>query len=166
MGLWLTADRYGCGMRRIIKWVLVLFAINTVAWAIGQAITRSKTSSDLASDELEVYTFWMGREVVSQSSNLKTVKSRVVMGGATIDLRQANPSSEGVTVDVGTLMGGTALLVPKDWDVRVEEQTKSSGVEVQLDTDAAVPSDSPKVTVLLRTTYGGALVGYALPSEH
>lgn len=152
-------------MRRIIKWVLVLFAINTVAWAVGQAVTRSKTTRDLANDELEVYTFWSGREVVSQSSNLRTVKSRVLMGGATIDLRQASLSSEGVTVDVGTMMGGTALLVRKDWDVQVEEQTKSSGVEVRLDAGAALPSGSPKVTVLLRTTYGGALVGYELPSE-
>lgn len=152
-------------MRRIIKWVLVFLAVNSVAWAVGQAITRSKSSADLASDELEVYTFWAGREVVSRSSNLRSVKSRVLMGGASIDLREATPSSEGITVDVGTMMGGTALLVRKDWDVQVEEQTKSSGVEVRLDSEAALPSDNPKVTVLLRTTYGGALVGYELPEQ-
>lgn len=151
-------------MRRIIKWVLVLLAIDTVIWIVGQAITRSKTSADLASDDLEVYTFWSGREFVSRSPNLRSVRSRVVMGGATIDLREAIPSSDGITVDVGTMMGGTAVLVRKDWDVQVEEQTKSASVEVRLDRGTALPSDSPKVTVLLRTTYGGALVGYELSS--
>ena len=151
-------------MRRILRWLLVLVAINAVAWAAGQLITRSKSSGDLDSDELDIYTFWSGREVISRSPRLKRVTSRVLMGGATIDLRQAQPSPEGITVDVGTVLGGTALLVSKDWDVRVEEQTRAAGVEVRVDTGASLPSDAPKVTVLLRTTFGGALVGYETPN--
>jgi hypothetical protein len=50
--------------------------------------------------------------------------------------------------------------VRKDWDVEVIEETKSSEVEVRLDIGTELPPDSPKVTVHLRTTYGGALVGY------
>jgi hypothetical protein len=52
------------------------------------------------------------------------------------------------------------VLVRKDWDVEVVEETKSSEVEIRLDSGIERPSDSPKVTVYLRTTYGGALVGY------
>ncbi len=43
------------------------------------------------------------------------------MAGATIDLRDAHPSPEGITVDVATVMSGTAVLVSKDWDVEVVE---------------------------------------------
>jgi len=88
------------------------------------------------------------------------------MGGATVDLREALPSPDGLTVDIGTLMGGTAVLVSKDWDVEVEETTRSSSVEVRLDSRTETSSEQPKVTVHLATTFGGALVGYELPSQH
>jgi hypothetical protein len=152
-------------MRRILKWTLGLLVINTVVWAVGQAITRSKTTRDLTADEVEFYVFWNGPAFVPRSASLRRVKARVVMGGATIDLREAHPSEEGTLVDVSTLMGGTAVLVLKDWDVEVIEETTASEVEVRLDTGAEIPTDSPKVTVYLRTTLGGALVGYELPAE-
>ncbi len=88
------------------------------------------------------------------------------MGGATVDLRKAVPSPDGITVDIGTLMGGTAVLVSKDWDVEVVETTRASSVEVRLDSGPEASSDLPKVTIHLATTFGGALVGYELPSQH
>ena len=151
-------------MRRTLKWALGLLVINTVVWAVGQAITRAKTSGDMTADEVEFYTFWNGPAFVPRSASLRRIKARVVMAGATIDLREAHPSGEGIIVDVSTLMGGTAVLVRKDWDVEVVEETKASGVEVRLDTGAEIPTDRPKVTVHLRTTFGGALVGYELPA--
>ena len=152
-------------MRRIFKWILGLLVANTVVWAVGQAITRSRTSRDLSGDALEFYTFWNGTEFVPRSLSLRHVKARVLMGGATVDLREALPSPDGLTVDIGTLMGGTAVLVSKDWDVEVEETTRSSSVEVRLDSRTEASSDLPKVTVHLATTFGGALVGYELPSQ-
>ena len=152
-------------MRRIFKWILVLLVANTVVWAVGQAITRSRTSRDLSGDELEFYTFWNGTEFVPRSPSLRHVKARVLMGGATVDLRKAVPSPDGITVDIGTLMGGTAVLVSKDWNVEVVETTRASSVEVRLDSRAEASSDLPKVTVNLATTFGGALVGYKLPSQ-
>jgi len=139
---------------------------NTVVWAVGQAITRSRTSRDLSGDELEFYTFWNGTEFVPRSPSLRHVKARVLMGGATVDLREAVPSPDGITVDIGTLMGGIAVLVSKEWDVEVVQTTRASSVEVRLDSGAEASSDPPKVTVHLATTFGGALVGYDLPSQH
>ena len=152
-------------MRRIFKWILAFLVANTVVWAVGQAITRSRTSRDLSGDELEFYTFWNGTEFVPRSLSLRHVKARVLMGGATVDLREALPSPDGLTVDIGTLMGGTAVLVSKDWDVEVVETTRSSSVEVRLDSRTEASSEQPKVTVHLATTFGGALVGYELPSQ-
>ena len=152
-------------MRRTLKWILSLVVINTLVWAVGQAITRSKTSRDLTADDLEFYTFWNGPSFVPRSDSLRRVKARVAMAGATIDLRQAHPSEEGTVVDVATLLGGTAVLVPKDWNVTVVEETRASEVEVRLDSGAEIPTDDPKVTVHLRTTFGGAFVGYELPAE-
>jgi hypothetical protein len=152
-------------MRRILKWVLGLLVLNTLVWAVGQAITRSKTTSDLTADDVEFYSFWDSRTFLPRSTALRRVSVHVVMAGATVDLREAIPADGGTVVDVTTLLGGTAVLVRKDWDVEVVEETKSSEVEVRLDSGTELPPDSPKVTVHLRTTYGGALVGYEPSSE-
>jgi len=151
-------------VRRISKWLFRLMLINIVVWAAGQAITRSKTSGDLTADDVELYTFWNGSEFVVRSSSLRRVKARVVMGGHTVDLRESHPSEDGLHVDVSTLMAGTAVLVREDWAVEVVEETKSSDVEINLD-DSERSADSPKVTIRLRTTFGGALVGYKLPAD-
>jgi hypothetical protein len=147
-------------MRRILKWVLGLLVLNTLVWAVGQAITRSKTTSDLTASDVDFYSFWDSPTFIPRSDSLQRVNARVVMAGATIDLREAIPADGGTVVQVTTLLGGTAVLVRKDWDVEVVEETKSSEVEVRLNDETELPPDSPKVTVHLRTTYGGALVGY------
>jgi hypothetical protein len=152
-------------MRRTFKWVLGLIVLNTLVWAVGQAITRSKTTSDLTADDVELHTFWDSPTFVPRSASLRQVNAHVVMAGATIDLREAQPAEGGAVIDVTTLLGGTAVLVRRDWDVEVVEETKSSEVEVRLDSGTETPPDSPKVTVNLRTSFGGALVGYEPSSE-
>jgi len=152
-------------MRRILKWVLGWLVLNTLVWAVGQAITRSKTTSDLTANDVDFFAFWDSRTFIPRSTSLQRVNARVVMAGATIDLREAIPADGGTVVQVTTLLGGTAVLVRKDWDVEVVEETKSAEVEVKLDSETELPPDSPKVTVHLRTTYGGALVGYEPSAE-
>ena len=152
-------------MRRTSKWLIRWMLINTLVWAVGQIITRSKTSKDLNAEDVELYSFWNGVEFVLRSSSLRRVKARVLMAGATIDLREARPSEEGLAIDVGTLMAGTAVLVPRDWNVEVVEETKASEVEIRLADGGEVSADGPKVVIYLGTTFGGALVGHKLPSE-
>lgn len=152
-------------MRRILKWTLGLILINTIVWAIARAITRSKTTTDLTADDVEFHTFWDSPTFVPRSTSLRHVNAHVVMAGATIDLREAKPAEGGTVVDVSTLLGGTAVLVRRDWDVEVVEDTKSSEVQVRLESGTDIPPGSPKVTVNLRTSFGGALVGYEPSSE-
>jgi hypothetical protein len=152
-------------MRRILKWLIGLLVLNTVVWAVGQAIARSKTTSDVTADDVDFHAFWNSPTFTPQSTSLRRVNAHVVMAGATVDLREAVPADGGAVANVTTLLGGTAVLVRKDWDVEVIEETKSSEVEVRLDSGIELPSDSPKVTVHLRTTYGGALVSYEPSSE-
>ena len=152
-------------MRRILKLLLGFLAINAIVWAVGQAIARSRTSSDLSSDEIELCTFWSGAEHVVRSPSLRYVKARILMGGATVDLRQSDPSPDGTTVDVGTMLGGAAVLVPRNWNVEVVEETQNAEVAVQLDEPTGEVAAAPKVTIRLATSYGGALVGHDLPRD-
>ena len=152
-------------MRHILKWLFGLLVLNTLVWAVGQAVARSKTTSDVTSDDVDFHAFWASPTFVPRSTSLRRVNARVVMAGATVDLREAIPADGGTVAYVTTLLGGTAVLVSKDWDVEVAEETKSSEVEVRLDNGTELPADAPKVTIHLNTTYGGALVGYDPSAE-
>ena len=55
-------------MRRILKWVLGLLVLNTLVWAVGQAITRSKTTSDLTASDVDFYAFWRGPTFIPRST--------------------------------------------------------------------------------------------------
>ena len=85
-------------MRRILKWALGLLVLNTLVWAVGQAITRSKTSSDLTASNVDFYGFWDSPTFVPRSTSLQRVNARVVMAGVTIDLRDAIPAAGGSVV--------------------------------------------------------------------
>lgn len=150
-------------MRRILKLIFGFLVVSSIVWGAGQLFTRSKSTQDLTDDELDTYTFWMTNKVVSQSQALRRVNARVLMGGATIDLRQAQPSPDGLSVDVSTVLGGTALLVPKEWNVVVDERSENAEVEIAL--ESSEDADAPVVDVLLKTQMGGALVGHELPSQ-
>lgn len=152
-------------IRRIAKWLVVVMVINTIVWLTGLAITRSKTSKDLEAGDLEFYSFWNADEWRPVSSALSRVKARVTMAGATLDLRDSTPAASGLHVDVATVMAGTAVLVRKDWDVQVAEDTKAGEVEISLDIEDDLPEEAPKVTIDLRTTMGGGFVGYELPES-
>ena len=156
-------------MPRLLKWLLgfvaVNVAVNAVLWAAGEAITRSKSSTDLSSGDVELYTVRKRTEHVLRSESRRSAKARVFMGRTIIDLRGAQLSAQGATVDVATVMGRAAVLVRKDWDVQVIEDSRGAEVEVRLDNGAQLGSDTPKVTIRLATVLGSALVGYELPHD-
>ena len=152
-------------IRRLLKWTLIVMAVNTVIWLVGTAITRSKTSKDLTADDVQFYTFWNGQEFRPLSSALRRVKAKVLMAGATVDLRDAIPADDGLEVAVSTTMGGTAVLVRKDWKVEVDQQTTAGEVQVDVNGDSDLSEDSPKVHITLSTAMGGGYVGYELPKD-
>ncbi len=147
-------------MRRVVKIVAAVAAVNAVVWLAGQAIARTRSTSDLAADELELTTLWSGSEYEIRSASLRSLRARVLMGGAFIDLRNVHPSEHGAIIEVGTVLGGVAIIVPRTWDVELVEDTRNAEVDVRLDGVGDHPPDAPKATIRLSTTFGGVVVGH------
>ena len=61
-----------------------------------------------------------GREIVVDSKDFKGGKLTAILGGSSIDLRNANLSEGENVLDIFTLFGGASLLVPQDWTIKVE----------------------------------------------
>jgi predicted membrane protein len=75
-----------------------------------------------------------------------------IMGGVTLDLRQAQMEGGRAVIDVFAFWGGIELYVPLDWMVRIDATPIMGGVE---DSRRGVAAD-PNKTLVLR---GGVLMG-------
>jgi len=141
-----------------IIWVLfgVLFLLNTQGvlhfkiwqlWPlliilIGFAIIRhsvfpgrhahcgSKDYSDDV-DFIDITTILGGGEHGFNSKQLNGGRITTVMGGTEVDLRNADMKEEKLVLDTLTVMGGTEIFVPTDWDVILQGVPVLGGFENQ-----------------------------------
>ncbi len=113
-----------------LPWGLLIFVLIVGSVAV-QATSRSVNlrGTDSA-DDLTVSSVMGPSQVVSQSTSFKHAAITSVMGGASVDLRNATiaPGTE-ATVDVDVLMGGVVLRVPETWIVEVGTTTIFGGTK-------------------------------------
>lgn len=79
-------------------------------------INKGNSKSVDAIDETAVFG---GRNVSVVTETFQGGKITAIFGGSTIDLRFANPV-EGCTIDVVTIFGGTKIIVPEDWNMKID----------------------------------------------
>jgi predicted membrane protein len=89
------------------------------------------------------------------SKNFKGGEITCFMGGAEIDLSQADISGN-VVLEVTTVMGGAKLIVPPNWEVKSEVSTVFGGMEDKRQVRGNVV-DFNKVLVLKGTAFMGGI---------
>lgn len=86
-------------------------------------VRNRKSSLALVGDEIdhvdELSIFGGGKRKVS-SHNFIGGKITGIFGGSELDLSQSKLHPNGAMLDVFTLFGGTKIIVPNDWNVKVE----------------------------------------------
>ena len=80
-----------------------------------------------------------------------------VMGGADLDLTQAELADHTTTISVFTLMGGCDLRVPDGVDVQISKFALMGGHDIKL-SDAVPPPGAPVIRVRMLSIMGGAQV--------
>lgn len=96
---------------------------------VGSSV--SAATSDYAAnanDYIDLTTAFGGVRRAVISKNFKGGEILTFMGGADIDLRQAD-FSHAITIDATNIFGGTKLLVPASWDVQSEIVAIFGGVD-------------------------------------
>lgn len=88
-----------------------------------------------------------------------------VMGGVELDLREARFTQRETTIWTHTLMGGVAVTVPEDIQVRVHGFPLMGGFGVSGDTPSVVDPDAPIVHIRGTAVMGGVGVYYK-PRRH
>ena len=87
--------------------------------------SSSKGSDSGYIDELNIFG---GGEKVINTKNFKGGKITCVFGGTEINLTNADLAEGTNVIDVFTMFGGCVLIVPSDWEVKVEVSAVLGGV--------------------------------------
>lgn len=82
-------------------------------------IGSNRGSDPDASDTVESFVAFWGRDVESRSAAFKGGSITTLFGGTEVNLAEAAIVDEGVTLGVLTAFGGTEITVPHGWEVRV-----------------------------------------------
>lgn len=96
---------------------LVIIAIG-LSFLLRQESKNPEETRDTTND---IFAILGGIDTKNHSSDYQGGKATAVMGGVSLDLREAKIQKE-ARLDVITFMGGIDLKVPKEWEVHVSGQ--------------------------------------------
>jgi predicted membrane protein len=101
---------------------------NPGAQPINDDFTRANNFTASPNDFLDITTAFGGVKKIVLSKNFKGGDIVTFMGGAEIDLRQADFANK-ITIDATNIFGGTKLIIPPSWDVHSEIVAIFGGVD-------------------------------------
>ena len=95
------------------------------------------------------------------SENFKGGNITAVFGGSEIDLTQCKLAEGDVIIDVALIFGGTTILVPKEWNVRVNITPIFGGFSNKVLRNPITPIDTSRTLVIKGVTvFGGGEIKY------
>jgi len=103
---------------------------------------------DSTLDLIDDFAVFGGRERTINSQNFRGGKITAMFGGSEIDMRNADLAKGRSTLDIFVMFGGTQVIVPPDWTVRVEVFSLLGGFSDNRHSDLKVIPDSDKVLII------------------
>lgn len=144
----------------IVAGLAMIFKSNKRSKRFGQDRTPQNwdssrfTEENSTNDVLDTVSIFGGVKKNILSKNFKGGEITCVLGGAEINLTQADIQGR-VELDVTQILGGTKLIIPSHWDVQPEMVAVLGGIEDKRQMHNAVSSD--KILVLKGTTILGGI---------
>lgn len=110
----------GLGYVRFRVWDLIIPSVFVILGAhlVVQALARRRSVAESADSMVSAVAVLGGIERPSHSSRFHGGTAVAVLGGATLDLRQASMEESGsAVIDIVAVWGGVEIKVPEDWSV-------------------------------------------------
>jgi len=109
-------------------------------------------------DYIDETAIFGGRTLSVVSENFQGGKVTAIFGGSNINLRYAKPVP-GCTIDVANIFGGTKIIVPEDWNVKIEVVSIFGGFDDKRGSSVISRTGSGKIVVIKGTCiFGGGEV--------
>ena len=143
-------------MRRLFRLLLRAAFVVAVLRAVTTAVVRLVGERDEPeADDFDLLVAMDGRRFVSRAPQLRGGRIRVVAGGADVDLRQAQLSPEGASLEIRVFAGGVRVLVDPGWRVEVDADVRSGGQQVDVPNPDEFPDDAPVLHIHALVRGGG-----------
>ncbi len=128
----------------------------TIFVAIGASLIlrRSRQKKDILGEKnndidfVDDFAFFGGKEIVVDSQNFKGGKITAIMGGSSIDLRNANLAEGENVLDIFALFGGTSIILPPDWIVKADVFSILGGFGDKRNNDIKIIPHPNKVLII------------------
>jgi predicted membrane protein len=122
---------------------------NTANAAANEQQNFSNSNYDYNQDVLNTTSIFSGVIKIVNSKNFKGGDIVTILGGADINLAQADMQSPAV-IDLTVVMGGVKLIVPSDWEIKNNVTCLLGGVEERR--PAIYPTTGEKKLLVLKGT--------------
>jgi predicted membrane protein len=106
---------------RHVFWPALLILIGLVLiFGTGKVFRRRDFTISKGEDFIEEVAVFGGRERIVNSQAFRGGKIVSVFGGSKIDLTKAELAPGHVEIEIVSIFGGSTLLLPTDWNVKLE----------------------------------------------
>jgi len=147
-------------VKRLLKIVLAMAVASAGVSGLGLILARrfERGAGFAEADEFRIAAFWGGREFCSTAAELRSGWAVAVLGGVSLDLRDATLAPEGASLSLRATMGGMAVSVPESWRVIVDKDVTAGSVEVRTADPDDLPDDAPTLHVTASAQSGGIVI--------
>ena len=160
-------------MKRLIKLVLFLAALQVVITVVGKVLKWRFLNQQIGEGEINVVAVIGGAEEKVTSTDFRGGYLRVVMGGAELDLSEAAIEDPPATIEMTIVMGGVEITVPEDWNVRVDTGISMGGVDdihvhsiyTRFDYISSNEDELPDLVLTGKVVMGGVAINHKKTEE-
>ena len=124
------------------------------AFAEHEMNTANFTSTKENEEYIDVHSVLGGVKKNIQSKNFKGGEIVCFLGGAEINMMQADIQGT-VVLEVNNVFGGTKLIIPANWNVQIEISATFGGVEDKRNFQSNVPDQDKKIILKGSCLFGG-----------
>ena len=161
IGSLLLVDQLGAVDLGAVIWPII--AILAGVWLLSHRGRLHGTREDTA-DRQDVVALLGGSESRNRSEHFHHANVSAVLGGATLDLREAHLEPD-ASVDALALFGGTDVIVPPGTRVTLSGLPIFGGYDDKTRGNGELPPDAPKLKVSATAIFGGVSVKNT-PDQH
>lgn len=143
--------------------ILMVIGISLIMRRSGYGRSYETDEKKNSIDYIDDFAVFGGRERTVDSQNFKGGKITAMFGGSEIDLRGAQ-LADGINVlDIFVVFGGSEIIVPADWNVKVEVFSLLGGFSDKRSSALKVVPNPDKVLIVKGfVMFGGGEVKYKL----
>jgi predicted membrane protein len=125
-------------------WPILLIAIGVAILLRNTTKRANKDKTTRETNKLDDFSILGGAEKIITSTVFQGGSSTAILGGSQLDLTEAQLAPGMQTIDVLYFMGGSTLIVPSDWNVKIDVINILGGF-----TDKRRPDDIDEEKILL-----------------